>query len=323
MTGVGLRVFALGLALGLACAPAAAAAEPPANDDYLFSKALEDPRTGSLPHNFRFNEIVDTTAATVQADLFSPPRSGGGAEPTVCNGVPFGKTVWYDLLPDVPGEVEVSAANYDTVIAIYRFDPRTGRIVESGGCLNDAISESGRFEVRAGRSYTVQIGGVDNGQGPASGLLGVSISFFADQDGDGIIDGIDKCPELPGVEAAGGCPPELQFTFNITTTASALPGIVLSAFKLSVRKAPRARAELRCIHGCQIRQVWRTRGRRAVEFTRFDGRRLPAGASLELRVTAPGFIGTYTRWRVNDRGLGNRVDRCTLPGSRKPRRRCI
>ena len=77
--------------------PAAAAAAPPVNDNYLASTAIGLPRTELVT-------TVDTTEATLQADIFQPnadgqPLGGGPAEPATCNGVPFGKTVWYDLAP--------------------------------------------------------------------------------------------------------------------------------------------------------------------------------------------------------------------------------
>lgn len=316
------RVLAAAVALALAAAPSvASAADPPPNDNYLSSATLVDPGTGVAPHNVPFTQTVDTTAATVQADLFAPPRMDGGPEPTTCAGTSFGNTIWYDLETDVPGFVDVSASNFDTVIAVYEYNVSTGRLERADGCINAGGSEHGSFLAERDTAYTIQLGGVDAGAGPAAGRMDVSITFFADEDGDTILDGVDRCPTLKGVRAASGCP--LQVRPSVEWRNRELgSGIALTSFAVRVRNAKPARVELRCRSGCRIRQARASRGRRPVRFPRFYGRLLPNGAVVELRVTASDFFGWYTRWTVIDGRLSRRVDRCTRPGSRKLRRSC-
>src|SRR3954453_21856361 len=112
------------LAVGLAL-PSVAIAAPPANDNYLGSTTIVE-ADGSLPGDYTDN--VDTTEASTQPDTFSPTRdgasgTGGKPEPPHCpGGAAMGKTVWWDFVPPVPGGVEIDAAGFDAVVAIYEWN---------------------------------------------------------------------------------------------------------------------------------------------------------------------------------------------------------
>jgi len=308
--------------IGLGAPAVAAAADPPPNDAYLSSRSIEDPRTGAAPHNVEFADRVDTTAATVQTDLLSPPRSGGVPEPTVCSGTAFGNTVWYDINTDSAGTVQVIADGFDTVVAVYEFDPDTGDLLRSNGCLNGpGNSEDISFNVERGRSYSIQIGGVDAGLGPAFGSLGVTFRFYTDRDGDEILDGLDKCPSVAGVEREGGCPPDIvaRPTYGYRDAPG---GVILERFAVPVRGAARARVEVSCSRGCSFKVVKRSRGSAPVRFPSLAGRRVPAGALLRVRVTAPGRFGAYVSYRVGVGAVGPARTRCMLVGSTVPRRTC-
>jgi hypothetical protein len=91
--------------------------------------------------------------------------------------------------------------------------------------------------------------------------------------------------------------------------------------------APRgSRLELRCRgRRCpfrRIRATVRTRGSRPTALLRVrraEGMRLQAGLVLEIRVTRPGQVGKYTRFRIRGGGrVPDRVDRCLRPGSSRP-----
>jgi hypothetical protein len=57
--------------------PVTAAAAPPANDNYLSSAGLNSPGS-RLDRTHTLQDVGrDTTGATVQSDLFNPPKSGG------------------------------------------------------------------------------------------------------------------------------------------------------------------------------------------------------------------------------------------------------
>ena len=68
-----------------------------------------------------FSDSVDTSKATTQPDIFKPSGSGTGPpEPTVCNGAVYGKTIWYDFVPRVSGDLLVQAVGtgFNPVIAL-------------------------------------------------------------------------------------------------------------------------------------------------------------------------------------------------------------
>jgi hypothetical protein len=81
-------------------------------------------------------------------------------------------------------------------------------------------------------------------------------------------------------------------------------------------KAPRgAIIDVRCTgRGCPLRQGTFRPGRiRPLE------RYLPAGVAITIRVTRPGFVGTYTRVVIRSRKRPRRHDACVVPGDIRPR----
>ena len=308
---------ALGAALtafAVTCATAAVAQTPgaPENDHYLQSLRLNDPGT-RLERRDTLRDVRDTTNATVQSDVLSPPESGGPAEPTSCGGVEFGKTIWYDFYPDVRGLTRIRASGFDTVVSVVPFNRRTG-VPDFGSrlCFNESTSttEEALVEVRRGGSYTIQLGGVNG----AAGSLEFLFDFLADTDGDGVLDDNDRCRTLAG-SSRGGCPPRLR----ADSTIRALPtagGIQVLA--LSVRAPRRSRVAVSCSRGC-TREVKRAKS--TVRFRRIRGRSLAAGSRIVIRVTRRRSIGTYIVYRIQ-RGNFKKIERCLNPGSRKPRKRC-
>lgn len=317
------------LAAGLLLVPAAPAAAAPINDNYLASTQMQR-SDGSVAR--QYGEIVDTTGATTQADLFNPdrdgaPLGGGAAEGTTCGATTFGATVWFDFAPEIAGGAEITTAGYDTVVTVYEFDARTARITRTVTCA-DAPGGGEQVllpRVRRGTQYTIQVGGA----AAATGRLDFKFSFFGDRDADGVLDEApDRCPAVAGVSEAGGCLPRLGSAPRVRWLAA--PGGVRVA-TLAVGSLPRgARVEARC-RRCGRSQVRVARGS-SVSLTRFAGTTLPNGARLELLVTRPrtasgryryGAIGNYFRYDVRAGALGSRVDRCLKPGSKVPRRRCV
>jgi hypothetical protein len=298
--------------------PVTAAAAPPVNDNYLSSASLNNPgsrldRTHTLQDVGRV-----TTEATVQSDLYNPPKSGGLPEITTfdrCRNTAgassYGHTVWYDFYPDVSGLVRIRASGYDTVISVFEFDARTGRPnYDTRQCINASASTDEELfaSVRGKHSYTVQIGGAND----AAGSLAFAFDFLADADRDGVLDSADQCRTLKG-RAPTGCPPRLsaEVTLRASPTAN---GIQLIAVDVT---APRgSRVQVTC-PGCG-RQA---KTARTVRFPGLRGTRLSAGSKLRIYVTKPGAIGAYIQYRIV---AGNfvKTKRCLLPGSRRPRTRC-
>jgi hypothetical protein len=68
---------------------------------------------------------------------------------------------------------------------------------------------------------------------------------------------------------------------------------------------------------CPVRSLRRRIRKGRVRIRKLE-RRLPAGTEIELRVTKPGRIGKYTRFRIRSSKGPARVDKCLLPGAEKP-----
>jgi hypothetical protein len=328
--GLCLLVPLAAVAFLMPLASVSVAATAPANDNYLASTRIGSP---GAPTPRYFRDRVDTTAATVQADLFSAdsqglPLGGGDAEDTRCGSSSLGNSVWYDVFASTAGGVELSATGFDAVVSVYEWDLATSRIVRRVACQNRSAgsSEVIQLAVRRGAFYTVQIGGAARGGDVASGTLDFEFRFFADRDGDGALDGVDDCPSQPGPGKAG-CPPELRP--HVDWTGAPLPsGVRLTS--LGVSNIPRGtRVEARC-RQCGLRQA-RTGGPGPVALSRFVGRTLSNGSTLELWVTRAkdrsdryryGAVGEYRCYRVRHSSLAKPIERPLQPGSPKPTGGC-
>jgi hypothetical protein len=319
---------ALVLCSALIAAPPAVAAPPP-NDNYLASTILANPSNGKTLRHFQ--QVVDTTEATTQPDLFDPdkdgqPLGGDGPESTDCNGVAFGKTVWYDVQPEVTGAGQISAGPFDTVIAVYRYDPQSAQITGLVTCRNSGIDE--RLVVpsfKRGTAYTIQVGGV----GAIGGPLNFGWDFFPDRDGDGVLDETpDRCPTIPGPVDQSGCPPKLSPSVTLTTTPAG--GVHFDDAVISNLPAG-TRVNVRCSR-CHINaRVTVRRTNRSVKLRGLVGRSAPSGAVIDIISTHPkaksgqfafGAIGSRLRYKVRGSSLGRPSKRCLLPGSTKARSKC-
>ena len=311
-----LLAFAI-VSAASAALPAAAFAVPPVNDNYLSSLPVNQRATQLTQEQVK--DLRDTREATVQADLFAPPATGGGPERTECQGTNYGATVWYDFHPHVNGTVRIATAGYDAVVSVYEFAPPPANptITRRVDCVNQAGTTEELFvEVKRGASYTIQIGGVDAGAGPATGMLDFTFEYLQDTDADTVLDPLDRCPTQAGSRDAAGCPPQL----NPTVTLRAVPtGNGVQVRSLLVNAPRGSSVRVRCRRGCVFSQT--RRALRVVGFPRLRNRRLPAGAWLEIYVTQPRAIGRYIRYTIT-RGNFRRTTRCLRPGSMTPLRRC-
>lgn len=310
------------LAVAMLALPATAAAAPPPNDNYLGSTTI----TAAT-----FRDSVDTTEAGTQADMFNPSRDGlpteggGGAEPTSCGpGSGYGRTAWWDFRPPSRGRMRIRAVGgFDVVVAVYTWNVRTSRITRRVRCQNDEAGSEDVLltSVRARANYTIQVGGANGAGGP----LGFLLDYLPDTDGDGTLDGApDRCRTMPGLARLRGCPPTLRATPRITYARSG--GTAVRITGLSLDHVPKgARAEVRCVR-CGRKVTRRATRTGTLRIPRFDGRVVPAGGSVEVRVTLGrtgsgryrhGAIGKLYRWVVQPGELGERRTRCIRPGSRE------
>lgn len=298
----------------LALAPPGASAVPPPNDNYLSPVNIN--ARGAPISRDKLRDLQDSTEATTQPDLFSPPLAGGGPEPTVCTlnnqSHFYGKTIWYDFHPDVNGLAKVNTAGFDTVISVYEYSFQTGLLVRREGCADQAgLSDELVVAVVGGRSYSIQVGGfVDASGAVAAGPIDTNFQFSPDRDADGTIDALDRCPRQPGT--SDGCPARLQSTPKLRAVPTR-NGIRVRS--LSVLAPRGSRVAVRCRRGCSFRQ---TRAARTVGFSGLRGRSLRRGSIIEIRVTRAQNIGNYYRYTVT-RGNFKRIERCLNPGSNTPR----
>ena len=280
-----------------------AAGAPPVNDSYLGSLELNQPGT-KLNRTQTLLSVVNTMAATVQPDIFSPCGMAacppGPAETTRCDGVDYGNTVWYDFYPDADGLVSIRTSGFDNVITLYRYS-RSSLLPDVGGrqCVHegDFPSEQLVAHVRKGLAYTFQVGGVLDSTGvPASGPLEMRFDYSV-------------------------IPPR-SLTADATLTARATP-TGISIIGLTVTAPHRgARVEVDCPHHCrsEIRTVPK-HGPTTLSFRGLAGLSLPKGAQIVVRVTAPNMIGAAIRYEALAGNL-TKNQFCTEPGSRMLRRTC-
>jgi hypothetical protein len=264
----------------------AAAPTPPINDDYLESLNLNKPGS-ALNRTETLRDVRDTTAATVQSDIFNPPSHGGPPELTGCNGTGEGGTIWYDFYPDANGLVRIrTSATFGTIMAVMPFDPKTLLPDNSQRrCAVNQTTMAGELfdNVQAGQAYTIQIGGVQGAGG--------SVEFLFDY---------LVAPKRLQAEA--------------TLTALPLAGGV-RVVNLAVSAPRKARVEVRCTQGCRSQATTA----RTVGFARLRGAVLPDGASLKIYVTAKNQIGAYIEYRIGH-GSFTKTQRCLAPGSKRPKR---
>jgi hypothetical protein len=302
-------LFAAALtAAACASAPALASAAPPVNDNYLSSLPVD---------TAEFTATTDTTEATTQPDLFNPnrdgqPLGGGAAEPLACKGTPFGKTVWYDFAPPVSGGLQLRATGFQTVLAVYEWNPQDSKISRLVDCSANAGVDDLLLNVTGKKNYTIQIGGA----GGVGGALNFNALFFPDQDSDGILDDQpDKCKTVPGIERFGGCPPELKVVPSIGFDGSP-SGITIK--RLIVDRVPKGAKVVAKCSGCGSQTVKAKRFGR-VSLSKLVGKNVRAGTKVEIRVTLAktgsgtyvyGATGSYFEWPVRAGGLGARVTRC-------------
>jgi hypothetical protein len=296
--------------------PAVAAAAPPANDNYLASIGVANQPELSIPG--------DTTEATTQADLFNPnrdgqPLGGAGPEPLSCNGTSFGKTVWYDLAPEerIGADISAVASGFTPVVALYEWSASDSKIRSLVDCTA-TLGESILPTLKAKHHYTIQVGGV----GGAGGPFTLKLDTFPDPDGDEVYGSQDDCPDVPGVQKAGGCPPELKVVPALSFNRVG-GGISISRF--NVDGVPKgAKVVARC-GGCGSQTVKAKKAGR-VALSKLVGKTARAGATIELRVTLGrtgtgdyrfGATGALFRWPVRSGGLGPRVTKCLAAGTGK------
>jgi translation initiation factor IF-1 len=125
-------------------------------------------------YHIMVGSLATGTRGTLRLNVTpAPPRALNDDEPTVISSLPFsetvdvseatasstdpdceqsGHTVWYSYTPadDIRLEVDTSASNWDTVVAVYEGDDLNPVI-----CTDSPVA---RFDAKAGATYRVMIG---------------------------------------------------------------------------------------------------------------------------------------------------------------------
>jgi hypothetical protein len=161
------RIF-LAVCAALLALPAAASAQstvpPPGGDNYADAIPVRQQNSPFLPLTpgvLGFG--ADTTNYTTEAGEFD-----------LCGNSSYGKTIWSLFAVDRTGRIDITAAGYDSVLALLPVDARTGA-PGSGPCTDRLAGRIESFPrdnlptVIRGNIYAVQVGGFRDASGNFAG----------------------------------------------------------------------------------------------------------------------------------------------------------
>jgi hypothetical protein len=288
-------VIALGLLVAL---PATAAADEqiaaPKADAYLQPVFVNS--GNGLVAGDQMSFSADTTNYTTQSSMYDPkfdangnPVKGpaGPAEPTSCGGATYGNTIWTAFHAKQYGVVDISASSqsFDEVLRVIPFgDPANNPAPDlPGTCFDDSagFTQSASGMVFPGEWFAVQVGGTAGKKRAASGPVQVKIALGPPPvvDGDAVLRWTRG--RVASLKATG-------VMKDATVTLSCTKG----ACKTVRKKASKSK------------------------FTLLSNRNVKKGATITVRITAPGYIGRQVAWRVGK----SKVVSCMNPGSTKARK---
>jgi hypothetical protein len=116
-------------------------------------------------------------------------------------------------------------------------------------------------------------------------------------------------------------PPEAISPFPVVRIVGSFGSLGIRIEQLVITAPKGARVEIRCRgRGCPFKRLIRKARPQTVRVRRFGRRVLRPGAVVQVWVTMPGEIGKYTRLRIRKGKRPTRVDRCLMPGSKRPTR---
>jgi hypothetical protein len=294
LIGAAIAVVALA-AVGTTLSPAAAPATP-RNDNYLDSLDLNIRPHAALNSVATLEDRENAAAATVQSNVFSGCGQStcptGPAEVTTCKGVSYGNTIWYDFHPQSPGSVRIRTSGYDNVIALYTYNVST-LVPTELQCthISDFPSEELDASVKKGVNYTFQIGAVNGMGGPMDMLFDYFIA------------------------------PPKRLTAQVSLTASATATAV-TVLSLVVQTSRGTTIQVNCGDFCGPQQARIGKfSPTTVKFPKLGGTKMPVGAKLQVRVSAPNSIGTLIQYTVVPHNVVKQTF-CMEPGKRTPRKTC-
>jgi hypothetical protein len=288
-------VIALGLLVAL---PATAAADEqiaaPKADAYLQPVFVNS--GNGLVAGDQMSFSADTTSYTTQSNLYDPrfdannnPVKGpaGPAEPTSCGAATYGNTIWAAFHAKQYGVVDISASSqsFDEVLRVIQFaDPTSNPAPDlPGSCFDGSagFTQSASGIVFPGEWYAVQVGGTRNKKSAVGGPVQVKIALGPPPvvDGDAVLRW--KGSRVASLKATG-----------VMKDAT----VALSCTKAACKSVKKTAAKSK--------------------FTLLSNRTVKKGATITVRITAPGYIGRQLVWQVGK----SKVVSCMNPGSTKARK---
>jgi hypothetical protein len=273
------------------------------------------------------------------------------------NGVGVAHTAWYAMLGT--GElatVTTAGSGFDTALFAYSGSP-AGAVVACNDDTGGGISSSVTFATTAGATYLIQAGSACSATVPCPSTNGGILRILAtvpnhDLDGDTVIgaqfggadcndndvrvhpgaydvpgDGIDQ--NCDGRDAALPRPSKLNIPVSITSHVHKRYTLVS---KLAARDVPAgSTVTVSCAskkRGCKFTsKATSVKLTKTIDLTKVVGKsltkaKLRSGATLEVRVTNPGHIGSFTRFTFRKRKSPTRATLCLMPGATKPQKVC-
>lgn len=301
------KILALA-AIAAGAFPAAAHAqghvEPPGGDDYLNPVTLSDfDHPPPLPADVAFD--ADTSAYTLQNDMYRPEASGGPREPRSCGSSTYSKTIWTVFRADRDGVMTIRASgDFDAVIGFLPFgDPNTDPAphLDEGVCIDASAKHDEQLSehVKAGHWYAVQVGGTGK---PAGGPVQMHFHFA-------------PAGQRPAAET-------LRMALTLGGARAASGGVELSKLLVSRQKkhgqlvgpSPRgATVTVQCVHGCRSKTV-KLKGD-AIRLRYLENKVLAPGTRFVVRVTRRNPPARGPQWTVTvDRNRKVHVSRPRLVG---------
>jgi hypothetical protein len=338
------RVLALA-ALAIAALPSAASAQyatAPGEGDHYLSPVVMATSSDPLQYNRPIGFTGDTSAYTLQADMFSPPGAGGPPEPNVCGQSQYGNTIWSIVYSNRWGRLDVDAVGpFDSVIGVVPFRSPQDPVPLDFGCI-DAL---GGFEeeisdliVFPGSWWAVQVGGTGSpAGGPAQVKFNLSQPARAGGDAIATWNGASGGIRLKGVvvKAPKGSRVSLRCRGKscgkLPRPFTAKKGVFEKPLGSIGPSDPSARAKMDVASGSAADSpVSASKARvttadanahAAKNYTLLRGRFIRIGTRLEIRIKRFGHIGTYFAYNVGSTRV-QKIKRCMNPGSNKARKRC-
>jgi hypothetical protein len=340
---------ALVIALTVAAVlPASAAAQeqitPPDADSYLgpvFINGGQGMKTGDV-----LGIAADTTNYTTQDDLYNPgfdadgnpvEGSGGPPEPTFCEGfnTRYANTIWSIFRAKQYGVITIDAASgtFDEVIRVVPFDgPSNPAPALPGSCFDNiaGVQQAASGLVFPNEWFAVQVGGTPGRVTPAQGgpmQVKFSLGPPPKVKGDASlfwarpplrvttmdIKGVTKGAKVTLTCTKGACKKTTKtaskpfWTKPLAPVGPAGPGIHMKGATKGGSSGP-LRAFRPVAHAAKTK------------FNLLKNRKVKKGATITLRITAPGFIGRRYFWKVKKKSITDKQLTCTNPGSSKPQK---